>query len=468
MTQDKDYGKELNFGVDMKDLYDLKILSWLLKGPIEYNNASRLLDINLLIDCFLPQYKPLVRIIRDYFNRYKAPPHFQILEDNLINDIELIEVLEAIKEVSCEENEIGFYIDQAKRRYQSYLAKTLSQSIEEEGEVDVDEFTTNIIKIGSKIDRLNRSSTFAEGNFTESVKSRFDTYKYTEDNPGTVAGVFTGYRELDEYLWGIKKQEMMIISGPSSSGKSMLMLNMAINAWLGTNDPLLGAPTRNDGADILYFTLEMSKEQTEQRIDACIAGLEHNHLTRGLLTPEEKLKWNKSLRFQSKYDKKLYICDMSRGSKMIDIESRFETIIAEFKPELVCIDYIGIMKPNNSLGSDWLDIGYIAEEMAEFCRRKDIPVITAAQRKIKNKSAKVQETTLEDMARSKMLGDNANIVLLIDGREEEHLREDMVLHIAKNRDGAKGKVTLIKDFAKSRVLSVPDDWAEDIGDENEI
>ena len=67
-----------------------------------------------------------------------------------------------------------------------------------------------------------------------------------------------------------------------------------------------------------------------------------------------------------------------------------------------------------------------------------------------------------------MIGDNAAVVFIIANREDERLREDMELHIVKNRDGAKGKVSLRKVFPNSRIESMPDDWVEDFGDENEI
>jgi hypothetical protein len=44
----------------------------------------------------------------------------------------------------------------------------------------------------------------------------------------------------------------------------------------------------------------------------------------------------------------------------------------------------------------------------------------------------------------------------------------MEIHIVKNRDGAKGKVSLKKVFDKSRIERFPDDWAEEMGDENAI
>jgi replicative DNA helicase len=286
-------------------------------------------------------------------------------------------------------------------------------------------------------------------------------------------GVFSGFKNLDEYTWGIKNSEMMVISGATSSGKSLLMMNMAINAWLGTNDPSCFDGTyQNDGKNVIYVTLEMSKKQLEQRIDANIAKIRHRPLMRGNLVSDELQDWRRSLNFQSGYDKKFHIIDMPRGTKAMEIEAKFDAVIGQFKPDLVCVDYLGIMKPNKSHGSDWEDVGHTAEDLHEFCRKKNIPLITAAQRKGrirnvgKNKSENVEDS--EEIGRSKMIGDNANIILLIENRNEEHLREDMVVHITKNRDGAKGKVILLKDFEKSRVIAAPENWAGGEGLENEV
>lgn len=449
-------------------LRELKVINYMMKGPVEYNQVGRAVEVNLLIEAMLPEFKPVAREIRDYFQRYKSPPTYQLMEESLLEDMDDVEVISAAREMDCTEGEYAYHIDKIKDRYKQYLARNLAESINGPDEMDMDEISADVVRVSSKLDRLSRSAVFSEGSFSDSAEERLKAYKYVEDNPGEVSGVLTGFREVDEYIWGIKKQELMIIAGPSSSGKSMLMMNIAINSWLGTNDPLHGAPTKTDGANILYFTLEMSKAQTEQRIDACVAGIQHKHITRGMLTAQEKERWGATLKFQKKYDKTFYICDMPRGSKMTDIEARYETIIAEFQPDLVCIDYLGIMKPNASNSSDWLDLGYIAENMAEFARGKDIPVITASQRKAKNKNAKNPGNDLEDLARSKMIGDNANIVLLIEKRMDEHLLEDMPVHVVKNRDGAKGKISLLKDFPKSRILNLPDDWVEEVGGEDEV
>ena len=157
---------------------------------------------------------------------------------------------------------------------------------------------------------------------------------------------------------------------------------------------------------------------------------------------------------------------------MGEIEAKYETLLGEFEPDAVFIDYLQLMKPTiGQIGQDWLDVGRVSEELHEFCRKKNKPVVTAAQRKTAQKKTggkRIDDVSLEDLGRSKMIGDNAAIVMIIANREDEHLREDLELHLVKNRDGAKGKVVLRKDFARSRIETLPDNWAEDFGEENEL
>jgi len=449
-------------------LADQKVFSYLLKGPEEFNAVQRVVDYGLLTEAAAPEYKSLANIIKVYHNQYRTPPPYSILRDNLIEDIDTLHSLSYVEEEVCDESEVKFYIDKMRKRYNGYLAGVIADSAPNDIEdFDVEEYNKGLARIQSKIERLHKSAVFSEGSISNSVAERLGRYEYIEANPNRISGVFLGYKDLDHLTWGIKKSEMMVISGASSSGKSMLMMNIAINAWLGSNDPLNpDAPIVDDGKNVIFFSLEMSKEQLEDRIDSNLAGIVTNNITRGKLGKYEKDKFRKVLEFCKKYKKKFYICDMPRGSKTIDIEARYDAITSEFTPDLVCVDYLGIMKPNVSRNQDWLDVGYTAEDLAEFCRTKSIPVITAAQRKAKDKKAKKQHNDIEELGRSKMIGDNANIIFLIENRDEEHLLDDMVIHVVKNRSGAKGKATLLKDFETGRIMTPPDDWIGDTGEEN--
>ena len=453
---------------------DLKLIYWMLKGTVEINEVFRYIDREMLVDIVFLDYKEIVKSILEYYSKHKIPPSIDVLEDIFSNDDEELLTLQELRIVSCSEHEIGHEIDKIRERYNYYLLGRLKKSIDLSESSESKDVNEEIKKLLVKTERLYKADVFSEGKISDSVKDRVDNYEYVKNNPDVSSGVLSGYRDLDDYTWGIKKSEMLVIGGASSSGKSLLMMNMAINAWLGKNDPLSGeAPSERSGRNVIYVSCEMTKPQLEQRIDANLAKITHKHLTRGCLNPDEVSRWKKSLKFQSKYGKVFYILDMARGCSTSEIEAKFETVCSQFKPDAIFVDYLQLMSPSNgSTGSDWQDVGKVSEELHEFCRKKNIPVITAAQRKAGSKktSGKKYEDNidLEDLGRSKMIGDNATVVMLIAKREDELLREDMEIHVVKNRDGAKGKINLLKRFDQSRIETIPDGWAQESGDENEI
>ena len=455
-------------------MLDAKIINWMMQGSININEIYREVEYDLLRSIFFPKYKEILDVLHTYYSRHKTPPSYKVLKSLLDKENGDSDLADFILNKECLKNEIGFYVDEIKERYNKYLIESLAQKaseIEEEDE-DVKEFNDELKKIISKTERLYRRDVFSEGDITESVADRVNQYKYTAENPDQIMGFLSGYQELDDYTWGVKNSEMLVIGGASSSGKSLLMMNIAVNAWLGSNIPSDGVTGYDDGKNILFISLEMSKEQLEQRVDANIANIRHRGLVRAQLTSEEEDRWGRCLKFQEGHDKKFYILDMPRGTTMGEIEAKYETILGVFKPDAIFIDYLQLMKPTlGRSNTDWLDVGKVSEELHEFCRKKDLPVVTAAQRKAAQKKSsgkRVDDVNLEDLGRSKMIGDNAAIVLIIGNREDEDLREDMEIHIVKNRDGAKGKVSLKKAFDKSRIEKFPDDWAEEFGDENDI
>jgi len=449
---------------------DSKILNWMMKGIQEIALVYRALEPQLLSEASEENYEEIFNVIAKYFQKYKTPPSYEVLVT--LVSFNSKQTLKEIKKDECLDSEIGFYLDEFKNLFNIRLAESLSEAI-----VDSGENTTNINSrlkdTLSKVERLNRNAVFSEGSFSDSLDDRIANYNYIRDNPNQISGVFSGFNIIDEYTFGIKKSEMMVIAGATSSGKSLLMMNMGINAWLGSNNPMnFNGQYKKDGKNVVYVTLEMSKPQLEQRIDACMAKIKHRSIMRGRLTEFEVEEWKRSAKFQRDYDKHFYVLDMPRGTKTIEIEAKLEHIMSKFEVDLLCVDYLGIMKSNKSYGSDWQDVGHIAEDLHELCRKKDIPLITAAQRKGrlravgKNKPENIEDS--EEIGRSKMVGDNANIILLIENRNEEHMRDDMIVHVTKNRDGAKGKISLLKEFEYSKISNMPENWTSSQNDEDEV
>jgi replicative DNA helicase len=446
-----------------------KILGWMIQGPYELNLTFRLIDAKLFEAACLPQYKEIVKAVAKYHSRYKMPPSMEILQEMFEGNVEVLLLLNDLPDEACKKNEVGHYIDLLKTRYNNFLLKKLSDSVVLP-ESDIDDRNALLKRMVAKIDRLHKSDTYSEGNFSDTAEERKDRYLYRKDNPEASQGVLTGYFEIDDYTYGIKKSEMMVITGASSSGKSMLLMNIGVNAWLRGNDPTKGKPEHQDGYNVVYFTLEMNKQQLEDRIDACSARIRHKALTRGDLSEEEERRFNNSLEFQKQYEPKLYIVDIPRGATVAQIEAKYEALLGEFEPDLICVDYLGIMSAEDTGDADWLEVGKVAASMHEFCRNKDAAVVTAAQRKATGRKTDDDEEgrDLEKIGRSKLIGDNANIVLMIANRKDEYLREDFEATFVKNRDGKLGTIHLRKVFDQSRIEDWPEDWSGEPGDENAV
>jgi replicative DNA helicase len=452
-------------------MFDAKLLNWMCRGSSELNQCLNAIDRDLIEEVVAYEFRIPTKEILGYYSKHKIPPNTDVLRELLSvkdQDEYVCDLIDSENEMT--EQELGHVVDSIKKRFNTKIIKKFAKAASSE-EDTLEELNKDIHSLMIKTQKLYKNSVFSEGEISKSTHDRLNEYHWIKENPGQAVGILSGLRSLDDYTWGIKKSEMMVIGGASSSGKSLLMMNMAINAWKGQSGIEKMTFDKN-AKNVLYISLEMTKSQLEKRIDANLACVRHRNLSRGTLDHDEFVKYEKSLKFQEKHDKTFYILDLPRGSTIADIESKYETILGLFQPDAVFVDYLQLMKPSiGATGTDWIDVGRVSEELHEFCRKQDVAVITAAQRKAAQKSSakkKVDNIDIEDLGRSKMIGDNATVIMLIANREDELLREDMEVHIVKNRDGAKGKVNLRKVFDKSRVEEFPDDWVADDGDENDI
>ena len=116
---------------------------------------------------------------------------------------------------------------------------------------------------------------FARSNMATSVEQRRLRYVNRQENQG--AGVTLGFPTLDHHTNGLRPGELCAVGAFSKVGKTMFLANAAIQA-------------RKQGATPLFITLEMSKEEIEDRLDAIFSEVSYNRLTHGELTPQEAMR----------------------------------------------------------------------------------------------------------------------------------------------------------------------------------
>lgn len=116
---------------------------------------------------------------------------------------------------------------------------------------------------------------FSRSNMRTSIEQRRSRYLNRQDNHG--AGVTLGFPILDHHTNGLRPGELCAVGGHAKTGKSMYLSVVASEA-------------RRQGLTPLFITLEMSKEEIEDRLDAIYSGISYNRLTHGELNPQEAFR----------------------------------------------------------------------------------------------------------------------------------------------------------------------------------
>lgn len=383
-----------------------------------------------------------------------------------------LELFDSIKGTKVDPGEFNWMLEKLRLRYNDKVQRDTKNKIDElisktsPNKERIDEINALIKQSIVEIDSIRKHSTYREGSLSDSATERAKKYEYVEANPEVARGILTGFSTFDRITNGLHAGEFVIVAGDTGTGKSILMHNIAVNAYLGKNKPFGGPEDWDDsGKNVLFFSLEMPKETMERRIDACMAEIYSNHIRDGLLNKDDKQKYLKILKFQKNYTKNFHIVDMPKGATSREIELKYlEVCETKFKPDLVVVDYLGIMTANDVVGADWQDLGIISAELHEFSRVYEISVLTGSQVNRTKDGAERYDTSR--IARSSMIPNNANIVIQIGCRADEYLRTDMPIYIVKMRDGERDQFTLSKDFAKMKVIDLVDTTYAD-GDEDD-
>lgn len=452
---------------------DIKIISYAL-----YDKKFLLqLKTEIKDEYIHPNYRKLYKTIIYCFNKYKEVPTAKVLNEVMGDDWLNYEDIfnDAISE-EIDSKEYPFYVEKCKKRYNAQLITTLYEEIykgksTEDVKENLEEINQKIKEKILSVETIYKSKAFKEGSLKRTASDAWAEYKHKKENPDVAKGVMSGYSDLDKITNGFHPSELILIGGESGAGKSALAMNMGVNAWLGSNkvpdtvEDVDEYVFTDDGANVLYFTIEMPFEVLRRRVDACAAGIALNGVRDGTLTETETEKYKSVLKFQGKYEKEFYIIDVPRGCSVAYIEARYLELINSFQPDLIIVDYIGIMKPSDNVGQDWLDIGSIAEELHEFCRTYKVPVISPVQlnRPQQTASGKKPPPDQHRIARSSMVPQNANIALLIETRQDEYVKQDMPIRIGKMRDGEQGGFVLFKRLDQMRILDGTPEFEEQDG-----
>jgi KaiC/GvpD/RAD55 family RecA-like ATPase len=178
--------------------------------------------------------------------------------------------------------------------------------------------------------------------------------------------VSTGWPQMDHILYGgFSRGELNIFAGGSGSGKSLVMMNLALN-WL------------QQGLSGVYITLELSEELCTLRTAAMLTDMSTKDIRRDLDTTELKV------RMAGKKSGSYRIKSLPAQSNVNDIRSFIKEyeIQTGTKIDFVMIDYLDLIMPVSvkvNPNDQFIKDKYSAEELRNLSIELGVLMVTASQ-----------------------------------------------------------------------------------------
>ncbi len=228
-----------------------------------------------------------------------------------------------------------------------------------------------------------------------------------------------GLAGLDNKIVGFFKSNLIVIAGRPSTGKTSLVLNIALNL-------------AKEDKRILFFSIETPSKRLAMRMLAIESEIEMGRILSGHLNNNEM----QILSEKSEKLKGLPIMindDASLGlSSVISIAS----LEHQKRPlDILIIDYLQLMKSDVKVNRN-LGLAEVTAGLKNLSKELDVPVVLLSQlsRAVEVRNPPVP--ILSDLRDSGGIEQDADLVIFTYESEPNNLI------VAKNRDGARGKVPI--------------------------
>ena len=261
-------------------------------------------------------------------------------------------------------------------------------------------------------------------------------YNLSQLDKDQYAGFNTGFSELDKRITGLNRSDLVIVGARPAMGKTSFALNIARNvAVYGKRK-------------VLFFSLEMSKEQLAQRVLSTEARVQSTKFRTGNLDPEEWQHIAEASVFLSDVD--LYFDDTANIT-VPEMKAR----VRQLKDvDCVVIDYLQLMKSSKKTDNRVQEVSDITRDLKMMAKDLNIPVVTCAQlaRRTETDKGRSKKPQMSDLRESGSIEQDADIILMLyredyykdssDAPPEDIRVDEAELIIAKNRHGPTGSVPL--------------------------
>jgi replicative DNA helicase len=254
--------------------------------------------------------------------------------------------------------------------------------------------------------------------------------KRRSENRDGMAGLATGFTDLDAKIMGLQPGELVVIAGRPGMGKSALAWQMAM------------AAARESGKTSFFVSAEMSEIQMGDRALAQTGGVPLNAIRSGLLSSGQMEEMERTAQQLAGIP---VVLEDSPGPNLDRILVTARRIKRNGGLGLVVVDYLQLMTGPLKERREQ-EVSAISRGLKGLAKELETPVVAVSQLNRKAEDRPDKRPRLTDLRESGAIEQDADLVLFIFRDEAYHPRSDGIgtaeVIIAKHRQGPTGTLKL--------------------------
>jgi len=266
---------------------------------------------------------------------------------------------------------------------------------------------------------------------TDAVSAAIDEIEAAKHNDGSMTGVPTGFRELDELTNGLHPGQLIIVAARPAIGKSTLALDFARAASVHYNQPSI------------FFSLEMGRSEIAMRLMSAEASVPLQLMRKGTVDSQD---WTKIAQVRGRInDAPLYIDD-SPNMTLVEIRAKCRRLKQRVGLKMVVIDYLQLLTSGKRVESRQQEVSEFSRALKLMAKELQVPVIALSQLNRGAEQRADKMPALSDLRESGSIEQDADMVVLLH-RESAYEKDspragEADLIIAKHRNGPTRTITV--------------------------
>jgi replicative DNA helicase len=364
-------------------------------------------------------FKIIMQMIKEYYKKYEATPNFETIEQLIKSEIsqELVAkiVLDTLKQIKDAPFEGTQFVQEKALKFckQQELQKAMdrAQKIISEGDFESYDKVENLVREALQVGEIEKGQT--------DVFSELDTV-LEEDYRHPIPMGITG---IDRLLkGGLAKGEIGVILAPTGVGKTTILTKISNTAF-------------NMGYNVLQIFFEDNPKIIQRKHFTIWTGIEPDNL----VFHKDKVM-EKITDIKETMQNKLVLKKMaSDTATMAQIKNQLRKMIADgTKLDLVVLDYIDCVLPEQSSKDEWKAEGSVMRAFEAMCHELNLAGWTATQGNRSSISSEV--VTTDQMGGSIKKAQVGHVIITVAKTLQQKEMNLATIAITKSRLGKDGVV----------------------------